>query len=78
MATARRLHAASPVEQLDLTAKVPKAAQPAPSNGYGLSDQHWRFCHEFIIDDNATAAYIRAGYKDIKYAHSGRGANDGK
>jgi Terminase small subunit len=71
MATARRLHAAAPVEQLDLSAKVPKvpkAANPATSNEYGLSEKQWRFCQEFIVDDNATAAYIRAGYKDTPSA----------
>lgn len=30
---------------------------------HGLSEQHARFAIEYIVDDNASAAYLRAGYK---------------
>lgn len=36
-------------------------AQP-PTNPYGLNPQHWLFCQEMIVDENATQAAIRAGY----------------
>ena len=48
--------------------KRPKGER-AESNPYGLSAKHYRFCQEVLVDDNATAAYRRAGYKDTPAAN---------
>jgi phage terminase small subunit len=42
--------------------KRASAAKKAPARKKGLSDQHKRFVAEYLIDQNATAAYRRAGY----------------
>jgi phage terminase small subunit len=47
--------------------KRPKGER-TESNPYGLSAKHYRFCQEVLVDDNATAAYRRAGYKDTPAA----------
>jgi len=41
------------------TAKAPSPARRVPGS---LSDRHARFVAEYLIDQNATAAYKRAGY----------------
>lgn len=35
----------------------------ARTNLYGLTDLQYRFVQEYLVDFNATAAYLRAGYK---------------
>jgi phage terminase small subunit len=45
-----------------------------------LSARQKRFVEEYLIDQNASAAYVRAGYKDSPYAHKNAArlkANDG-
>lgn len=35
----------------------------ASTNAYGITDLQYRFVQEYLVDFNATAAYLRAGYK---------------
>jgi phage terminase small subunit len=57
-----------------------KSRAKASSHPYGLRPRHWLFCQELVIDENATAAYLRAGYKNTPSAcdHASRLAGNGR
>lgn len=46
-----------------------------PLNEYGLTVRQEQFCQEYIKDWNATAAYLRAGYKALHRAIATRNAS---
>jgi phage terminase small subunit len=57
-----------------------KSRAKASSHPYGLHPRQWLFCQELVIDENATAAYLRAGYKNTPSAcdHASRLAGNGR